>query len=191
MKQRLIIGLSGASGVIYGIRLLEVLQKVQGIESHLVITPSAEKNVILETAYSVESVKKMADQIYAIQDQSVSIASGTFKTLGMVVAPTSIKTLSAIANSYNDNLLVRAADVTLKEGRKLVLIPRETPLHQGHLELMLKASRIGATLLPSMPGFYFKPQTVEDIVDHTVGKILDQFQISHPLYDEWNPTNCK
>ena len=189
MKKRLIIGISGASGVIYGIRLLEVVREIDEIESHLIITSAAEKNIILETSYSVNQVKELADQTYPVTDQSVSIASGTFHTIGMVVAPSSIKTLSAIANSYNDNLLIRAADVTLKEGRKLLLVPRETPLHKGHLSLMLKAADMGATILPPSPGFYLKPKTVADIVNHTVGKILDQFQISHQLYDEWNPSN--
>lgn len=189
MKKRLIVGISGASGVIYGIRFLEVLREIGGIESHLVITPAAEKNIQLETVYSVSQVKGLADHIYSVVDQSVSIASGTFHTLGMVIVPSSIKTLSAIANSYNDNVLVRAADVTLKEGRKLIIVPRETPLHKGHLSLMLRAVEMGAIILPPSPGFYFKPKTVDDIVNHTVGKILDQFQISHQLYDEWNPSN--
>lgn len=188
-NKRLIIGISGASGVIYGIRILELLKETQKLESHLIITPAAEKNIELETDFRVEEVKALADHVYDIADQSSSIASGTFQTAGMVVIPCSIKTLSAISSSYNDNLLIRAADVTLKEGRKLVLVPRETPLHKGHLTLMQQVVENGATILPPIPGFYFRPRTVDDIVNHTVGKVLDQFQVPHSLYKEWNPLN--
>jgi len=182
---RLIIGMSGASGVIYGIRLLEVLQKVAEVETHLVMSESAKMNIAIETDWAARDVKALADHVYSNKDIAATIASGSFKTDGMVIAPCSIKTLSAVANSYADSLLVRAADVILKERRRLVLVPRETPLHTGHCELLLKASRIGAIIAPPMPAHYIKPQTIDDLVNHHVGRVLDLFDLAPGLVKRW------
>jgi len=181
---RLILGISGATGSIYGIRLLEVL-KEKRIETHLIITPTSEKIIPQETSYSVKEVKHLATSVYENEDLSAPISSGSFKMDGMVIIPCSIKSLSGIAHSHNENLLIRAADVTLKERRRLILVVRETPLHQGHLELMLQACRTGAILLPPMPAFYFHPKTIDDLVNHTVGKVLDFFGIDHDLFKRW------
>ena len=181
---QLIVGLSGASGAIYGIRLLETLRQTGG-ESHLILTPAARKTVHLETNHTLKEVEALATQAYAIDDVAAAVASGSFKTAGMVVLPCSIKSMSAIAHSYGDNLLVRAADVTLKERRRLVLAVRETPLHQGHLRSMLQLSELGAIILPPVPAFYHQPKTIDDIVYHTVGKILDLFDIEHDLFQRW------
>jgi len=182
----IIVGISGASGVIYGIRTLEAIKKyTQDIKVSLVLSPAAEDNIRIETDYAVDKVKALADTCHDHKNMAAVISSGSHKTLGMVVAPCSIKTLSDIANCATGNLLVRSADVALKEGRKLVIVPRETPLHKGHLELLLKAANIGATILPPMPAFYHKPKTIDDIVNHTVGKVLDQFGIGHDLFKRW------
>jgi 4-hydroxy-3-polyprenylbenzoate decarboxylase len=181
---QLIVGMSGASGAIYGIRLLEALRQT-GVESHLILTLAARKTIHLETDRTVKEVVALAKHTYAIDDVAAAVASGSFKTAGMVVLPCSIKSMSAIAHAYSDNLLVRAADVTLKERRRLVLAVRETPLHQGHLRTMLKLSKMGAIILPPVPAFYHHPKTVDDIVDHTVGKILDLFEIEHDLFQRW------
>jgi 4-hydroxy-3-polyprenylbenzoate decarboxylase len=183
--QRLIIGLSGASGVIYGIRLLQVLQQLDEVESHLVMSDSAQINIAVETDHSVAEVKALADHVHSNKDIGASIASGSFKTAGMIIAPCSMKTLSAIANCYADSLIVRAADVILKERRRLVLAPRETPLHTGHCELMLKASQNGAIIAPPMPAHYIKPASVEELVDHHVGRLLDLFDIDADLVRRW------
>jgi 4-hydroxy-3-polyprenylbenzoate decarboxylase len=183
--QRLIIGLSGASGVIYGIRLLQVLQQLDEVESHLVMSDSAQINIAVETDHSVAEVKALADHVHSNKDIGASIASGSFKTAGMIIAPCSMKTLSAIANCYADSLIVRAADVILKERRRLVLAPRETPLHTGHCELMLKASQNGAIIAPPMPAHYIKPASVEELVDHHVGRLLDLFDIDADLVQRW------
>lgn len=186
-KRRLIVGVTGASGAVYGVRLLEKLRELcaDAIQTHLVITPSGEKTISLETDYSISHVRELADVVHGYADIAAPIASGSFITMGMVVVPCSMRTLSDIAHSRADNLLVRCADVTLKEGRKLVIVPRETPLHKGHIRLMLTAAENGAALLPPMPAFYHKPKTVEDIVDHTVGKILDQFGVEHDIFKRW------
>jgi 4-hydroxy-3-polyprenylbenzoate decarboxylase len=181
---KLVIGISGASGAIYGIRLLEVLKQL-GVESHLVVTPAAEQTIRLETRYSVEEVQALANHTYAIDDAGARIGSGSFKTAGMLVAPCSIKSMAAIAHSYNHTSLVRAADVTLKERRRLVLVVRETPLHRGHLQTMLQLTEMGAVILPPVPAFYHSPQTVDDLVNHTVGKMLDLFDIEHHLFQPW------
>jgi 4-hydroxy-3-polyprenylbenzoate decarboxylase len=181
---KLVVGISGASGAIYGIRLLEVLHQI-GVESHLILTPAARETIRLETGRAVEEVEALAARVYASDDIGATISSGSFKTAGMVVIPCSIKSLSAIAHSYNDNLLVRVADVTLKEHRRLVLVVRETPLHQGHLRAMLRLSEMGAVILPPVPAFYHFPKTVDDIVNHTVGKVLDLFDIEHALFERW------
>lgn len=183
---KLIVGISGATGVIYGIRLLEVLQTISDIETHLVISQPAVKTLAAEMRWDLGRVRALADYHYENEDIGARIASGSFRTAGMVVIPCSVKSLSAIAHSYDHNLMTRAADVTLKEGRKLVLVARETPLHLGHLRLMTAAAEMGAVLLPPMPAFYHQPQSVQDIVDQTVGKVLDQFGIEHQLYTRWN-----
>jgi len=182
---RLIVGISGSSGAIYGVRLLQILRDSPDIETHLVITDAARLTIAHETDYTPEEVASWADRVYDVRDIAASISSGSFITAGMVVAPCSIRSLAAIANSLNDNLLTRAADVCLKERRKLVLVPRETPLHLGHLRLMMDVTQIGAVVLPPVPSFYHQPETIMDIVDHTVGKVLDQFSIDKNLFKRW------
>ena len=181
---RLVVAISGSSGPIYGIRLLEVLRQL-GVETHLVLTRGAQRTIPLETAYTVDQVVSLASVVYDDQDLAAPISSGSFRTDGMVVAPCSMKTLSAIAQSYSDNLAVRAADVTLKERRRLVLVPRETPLHLGHLRRMVEVTEMGAIVLPPVPAFYHQPRSVDDIINHTIGKILDLFGIEHELYRRW------
>lgn len=183
--KRMIIGISGASGAIYGIRALEALSKVPDIETHLVLSPSAKRTINDETDWTVDQVEGLADVVHPHRDIGAAIASGSFRTAGMLVAPCSIKTLSGIVASYNDNLLTRAADVCLKERRRLVLLVRETPLHLGHIELLAQATRYGAVLLPPMPAFYNRPQSIDDIVNQSVGKALDQFDIPHQLFRRW------
>jgi 4-hydroxy-3-polyprenylbenzoate decarboxylase len=184
-KKRLVIGMSGASGVIYGIRLLEVLRHLSGIETHLVMSSSAKLNVSLETDWSVSDVEDLADEVHDFRDIGATISSGSFKTMGMVIAPCSIKTLSGIACSYADNLVTRAADVMLKERRQLVLMLRETPLHAGHCKLMLDAANMGVILAPPMPAFYNRPQSLDDIVNHSVGRVLDLFDIDAKVVHRW------
>jgi 4-hydroxy-3-polyprenylbenzoate decarboxylase len=183
--KRLIVGMSGSSAVIYGIRLLEKLAARDDVEVHLVISQAAKMTIGIETDYTAEQVEALADVVHNCKNIGASIASGSFKTAGMVVVPCSMKTLSAIANSYADNLIVRAADVVIKERRRLVIVPRETPLHIGHCELMLKASQIGAILFPPAPAFYTKPKTVEDIIDHSVARILDLFDLDDADTERW------
>ncbi len=181
---RLVVGLSGSSAPIYGIRLLEVL-KTARVETHLVISDGAKRTIALEARCTVPEVAALATVAYNTHDMAAAISSGSFQTDGMIVAPCSMRTLAAIANSYDTDLLIRAADVTLKERRKLVLVPRETPLHLGHLRNMVRATEIGAIILPPMPAFYHQPKTVDDIVNQTIGKILDQFHIEHTLFRRW------
>ena len=185
--KKLIVGLTGASGVIYGIRLLEVLRGVDEVETHVVMSNAAKRTILLETDYAVADVEALADQIYRFGDIAASISSGSYKTVGMVVVPCSIKTLSGIAHAFSDNLLLRAADVVLKDRRKLVLVLRETPLHLGHIRLMAEATEMGAIVAPPVPAFYHHPQTVDDIVNQTVNRILDLFDISLPedLFQRW------
>jgi flavin prenyltransferase len=180
----IIVGISGATGVIYGIRALQVLAEC-GVETHLVITRSAVKNLLIETEFTQEDIGSMASKVYDVDDVGAAIASGSFKVDGMVIAPCSIKTLSGVANSFNDNLLIRAADVTLKERRRLVLVVRETPLHEGHLDLMSRVTRMGGVIMPPVPAFYHKPQSIDDLVDQTVGKMLDLFSIDGHLFKRW------
>ena len=184
MKKRIIVGITGASGVIYGVRCLQLLKQTD-YETHLVISGSGKRNIELETPYSFDQVVSTADFVYDHRDVAAPIASGSFLTEGMVVAPCTIKTLSGIANSYSDNLLVRAADVVLKEKRKLCLVVRETPLHKGHLRLLSLAADMGAHILPPMPAFYHRPKTIEDLIDQTIGKIFDFFGIEHNLFKRW------
>jgi flavin prenyltransferase len=183
-KQRLVVGISGSSGAILGIRLLEALQRTP-VETHLIITPSARVTIEQETAWKSADVLQLADAFYNPRDVGASIASGSFETMGMVVIPCSIKSLSAIANSYSGDLLTRSADVTLKEGRKLILVLREAPLHAGHIRLMEQAANIGAVLFPPVPAFYTHPKTVDDIVDNIVGRVLRRMGIENDLYAQW------
>jgi 4-hydroxy-3-polyprenylbenzoate decarboxylase len=185
LAPHLIVGISGASGAVYGIKLLETLRKNHNVKTHLVVTKAAWTTIKLETGLSKDDVKKLASFYHKIDDLSAVISSGSFKTQGMAVVPCSMKTLAGIAHGYADNLLLRAADVTLKERRPLVLVPRETPLNIIHLENMLKAAHAGAVILPPAPGFYHKPKTVTDMVNYVVGRILDCFQIEHGLYRRW------
>ncbi|MCB9419324.1 MAG: UbiX family flavin prenyltransferase [Ardenticatenaceae bacterium] len=185
--KRLIVGISGASGVIYGIRMLEVLRDVPDVETHLIISPAASTTIGLETDYAPEAVMALADVAYRFKDIAAAVSSGSFKTEGMVVIPCSMKTLAGIANSFSDNLLLRAADVVLKERRRLVLVARETPLHLGHLRLMTQITEMGAIVAPPVPAFYHKPQSLTDIVDQTVNRVLDLMQIDLPadLFTRW------
>ena len=178
--QRLVVGISGATGIIYAIRLLEIIREIEGIETHLVVSSAAARTLSLETDYSLQQVKGLADESYNFNDIGASVASGSFKTMGMVILPCSVKTLSGVANCYSENLLLRAADVTLKERRPLVLSFRETPLHSGHVRLMQQTCEMGAILAPPMPAFYTKPASIEDLVDHPVFKILDLLKIDFP-----------
>ena len=187
MTQPLIVGISGASGVIYGVRLLQVLRALE-VPTHLVISRAAALNLSLETDYTLEQVTALADQVHGEEEMAAAIASGSYPCRGMILAPCTIKTLSAIANSFDYNLLIRAADVCLKERRPLVLMVRETPLHQGHLELMAKAASLGAIILPPVPAFYHHPRSIQDLVDQSVGKALDQLGIEHDLYQRWGGT---
>ncbi len=182
---KIVVGISGASGAIYGIRILEVLRRC-GVETHLVISKSAKRTIDTETGYRIKDVEELAGFVYENENIGAAIASGSFRHDGMIVAPCAIKSLSAMANSYNDNLLVRAADVTLKEKRKLLVIVRETPLHIGHLRLMTTLAEMGGIILPPVPAFYHHPETIDDIINQTVGKALDQFGIEHQLFQRWD-----
>ncbi len=185
--KRLVVGISGASGVIYGIRLLEVLQTVKNVETHLVISNSARRNILLETDYTVAQVEALATHTHRFNDIAASISSGSYKTIGMVVVPCSIKTLAGIATSFSNNLLLRAADVTLKDHRRLVLALRETPLHLGHARLITQAMEMGAIIAPPMPAFYHRPRTIDDIINQTVNRLLDLFEVELPqdLFSRW------
>lgn len=183
-RERIVVGLSGASGAILGIRLLEVLSKAD-VETHLVISDAAKRTIGMETDWKVEAVEALAHKVHAFNDIGAPIASGSFKTKGMVIIPCSMKTLSAIAYSFNTNLLIRAADVVIKERRKLVLVLREMPLHRGHLESMLKVYDLGGIILPPMLTFYQKPKTLQDMIDYVIGKVLDSVGVDHKLYRKW------
>ena len=185
--KRLIIGISGASGAIYGVRLLQVLRDVAGVETHLVMSQAARQTLSLETDLSLRDVQALADVVHDARDIAASISSGSFKTAGMVILPCSIKTLSGIVNSYTDTLVTRAADVVLKERRPLVLCVRETPLHLGHLRLMTQAAELGAVIMPPVPAFYHRPQSLDDVINQTVNRVLDQFDIDLPedLFTRW------
>lgn len=185
--KRLIVGISGASGAIYGVRLLQVLRDVAGVETHLVMSQAARQTLSLETDLSLRDVQALSDVVHDARDIAASISSGSFKTAGMVILPCSIKTLSGIVNSYTDTLVTRAADVVLKERRPLVLCVRETPLHLGHLRLMTQAAELGAVIMPPVPAFYHRPQTLDDVINQTVNRVLDQFDIDLPqdLFTRW------
>jgi 4-hydroxy-3-polyprenylbenzoate decarboxylase len=181
---KIVIGFSGASGIIYGIRLLEVLHSIN-IQTFLIVSEWAKKNIEIETDKTLEYVKSLSSINYDNFKLDASVSSGSFLHDGMVIVPCSMKSLSSIANGYDDTLISRAASVTLKESRKLILVPRETPLSRIHLENMIKLQDAGAIILPAMPGFYHKPSTIDEIVDHLVGKILDQLKIKHDLFRRW------
>lgn len=181
---KIVIGFSGASGIIYGIRLLEILHSIN-IQTYLIISEWAKKNIEIETDKTLEYVKSLSSVNYDNFRLDASVSSGSFLHDGMVIVPCSMKSLSSIANGYDDTLISRAASVTLKESRKLIIVPRETPLSRIHLENMVKLQEAGAIILPAMPGFYHKPSTIEEIIDHLVGKILDQLNITHDLFKRW------
>ena len=185
---RLAVGIGGATGAVYGIRLLEVLRGAADVETHLVISLGARRRIAEETEWTVEEVEALATRVYDDRDIGAALASGSFKTAGMVIAPCGVDTLAALAHSLAGSLIARAGDVTLKEGRTLVAVVRETPLHLGHLRAMLRLAEMGGVILPPLPAFYPRPQTVDEIVNHTVGRILDRFGIPHGLVAEWTGT---
>ena len=191
--KRLIVGISGASGVIYGIRLLEILRDVEKVETHLVMSTAAGITIGLETNYTPEQVKALADKSYRFQDIAAAISSGSFKTAGMIVIPCSMKTLAGITYSFSDNLLLRAADVVLKDRRPLIIVPRETPLHLGHLRLMTQTTEMGAIIVPPMPAFYHRPQSIDDIINQTVNRVLDllDIELSEDLFTRWQGARPK
>ncbi len=185
--KRLIVGISGASGVIYGIRLLEILRGVPDVETHLILSAAGGITIGLETDYSVEQVQALADETYRFKDIAAAVSSGSFKTAGMVIIPCSMKTLAGLAYSFSDNLLLRAADVVLKDRRRLIIVPRETPLHLGHLRAMTQVVEMGAVLVPPMPAFYHRPQTLDDVINQSVNRVLDLLDIDLPqdLFQRW------
>jgi flavin prenyltransferase len=186
---RLVVGVTGATGVIYGIRLLEILRAHAEVQTHLVISAPGKRTIAEETAYALKDVEALATQHYDNRDIGAPIASGSFRTAGMVIAPCSIKTAGAIASCHTDSLIARAADVTLKEGRPLIVLVRETPLHLGHIKCMLALAEMGAVLLPPMPAFYNRPKDIDDIVNHTIARVLDRLSLPQTLVAEWQGTN--
>jgi flavin prenyltransferase len=187
--KRLVVGITGATGSIYGIRLLEILRGQADVQTHLVISAPGKRTIVEETAFTVRDVEALAAHHYDIRDIGASIASGSFKTAGMVIAPCSIKTAGAIASCHTDSLIARAADVTLKEGRPLILVVRETPLHLGHLRVLTALAEMGAVIMPPMPAFYNRPKQIEDLVDHTLARVLDRLGLPQELVAEWPGTN--
>lgn len=187
-KQRLIVAITGASGAVYGVRSLEILRRLPRIETHLILTPSAVRTLADETNWTADEVRALADHVHSYRDIGAPLSSGSFRAHGMLVAPCSVKTLSGIAHCYNDELVVRAADVCLKERRRVVLLFRETPLHAGHIALMEQATRNGAIVMPPVPAFYHRPQSVDDIVNQTVGRALDLFDIEAGVVKRWKET---
>jgi 4-hydroxy-3-polyprenylbenzoate decarboxylase len=188
---RLVVGITGASGSIYGIRLLEVLRTTTDIELHLIISAAGKRTLVEETDYSVADVEALAHHRYDVRDIGATLASGSFRTSGMVIAPCSIKTAGAVAACYADTLLVRAADVTLKEGRPLIMLVRETPLHLGHLRVLTSLAEMGAVVLPPMPAFYNRPKELDDIINYTVARVLDRLQLPQTLVGEWRGTGSR
>lgn len=184
--RRLIVGISGATGAIYGVRMLQVLADLKDVETHLVMTRAAKMTIQVETPFSAKDVEEMADVVHDINNVGAGISSGSFRTEGMVVAPCSMKSMGGIALSVGGDLLVRAADVVLKERKKLVLLVRETPLHLGHLESMAALTRMGAMIFPPVPAFYHRPKTLDDIINQTITRVLDQFGIDVTLFERWS-----
>jgi 4-hydroxy-3-polyprenylbenzoate decarboxylase len=187
--RRIVVGITGSTGSIYGIRLLERLKASPGVEVHLVISAPGKRTLLEETDYAVKDVEALGHVVYDNRDVGAALASGSFRTDAMVIVPCSIKTLSALANSYTDTLISRAGDVALKEGRTLIAVVREAPLHAGHLRQMLALAELGAVILPPMPAFYHRPRTIEDVVAHTVARILDRLRVPHDLVPEWKGTS--
>ena len=185
MKKKLVIALSGATGVIYGIRLLGYLREMERVETHLILSHWAEENIEIETPYDVQEVKNLADYCYGNHELGARISSGSFGVSGMVIVPCSMKTLSAVACGYADSLIARCADVSLKERRRLIIVPRETPLNTIHLENMLRLSRMGVDIVPPMPSFYHRPETIDDLITHFCGRVLDLMEIPNPLSSRW------
>lgn len=185
MSKRIIVGISGSSGVIYGVRMLQSLRRIGGLETHLIVSDAADRTLAIETDMRSEQLRDLCDIYHRNDNLAASIASGSFRTEGMIVIPCSIRTLSGIANCYAENLMLRAADVTLKERRRLVLVVRETPLHKGHLELMLRATDYGAVIMPPVPALYNREQSLGEIIDQTVGRCLDSLGIEHELVPRW------
>jgi 4-hydroxy-3-polyprenylbenzoate decarboxylase len=186
--KRIVVGLTGATGSIYGIRLLETLRRAPDVETHLVMSAPGKRTLVEETDFSVRDVEALADVVHDNRDIGASIASGSFRTHGMAIVPCSIKTLASLANCLSDTLVARAGDVMLKEGRPLVCVVREAPLHVGHLKQMLALAEMGGVVLPPVPAFYPRPRTIDDIVNHTVGRVLDRLDVVHDLVPEWNGT---
>jgi flavin prenyltransferase len=185
-KRRLIVGISGATGAIYGVRMLDILSRIEDIETHLVLTRAGKMTIQVETPYSVKDVEAMADVVHDVNNVGASISSGSFRTEGMVIAPCSMKSMGGIAHSLGGDLLVRAADVVLKERKKLVLVVRETPLHLGHLEAMVSLTHMGAIIFPPVPAFYHRPKTLDEVINQTATRILDQFDIDVSLFHRWD-----
>ncbi|MFQ5829978.1 MAG: UbiX family flavin prenyltransferase [Candidatus Methylomirabilia bacterium] len=188
-SRRIVVGITGATGAIYGVRLLELLQTIPEAEVHLVISRPGKRIIVEETDYAVKDVEALAHRVYDNQDIGAALASGSFKTDGMVIAPCSIRTASAVAHCRSDTLVARAADVTLKEGRSLVLLVREAPLHVGHLRCLLALAEMGAVLLPPMPAFYHRPKQIDDLILHTLARALDRLRLPHRLVEEWQGTH--
>jgi 4-hydroxy-3-polyprenylbenzoate decarboxylase len=182
---RLVVGISGGSGVIYGIRLLEVLRELK-VDTHLIMSTAGKETIVLETDWKVAQVESLASKVYAFNDIASSLSSGSFQTDGMVIMPCSMKTLAGVASGYSDNLILRAAEVTLKERRPLILVPRETPFTAIHIENLLKVARSGGIIVPAMPAFYHRPKEISELVDHLVGKVLDLLKLEHTLYRRWS-----
>ncbi len=189
-RMRLLVGISGSTGSIYGIRLLQVLGRIPSVETHLIISLPAKRTIVEETEFSVQEVERLAARVYDNRDIGAAPASGSFRTAGMVIMPCSIRTASALATCTGDTLLCRAGDVTLKEGRPLIVGVREAPLHAGHLRLLTALAESGAVVFPPVPAFYHRPQTLDDIVNHTVGRVLDRLNIQHDLAPEWGGTQA-
>lgn len=187
----MVVGLSGSTGVVYGVRLLERLREVPDVETHLVLSGPGKRTLLEETDHSIKDVEALAHVVHDNRDIGSALASGSFRTAGMAVAPCSVKTLSALANCFSDTLIARAGDVTLKEGRPLVLVVRETPLHAGHLRLMLSLAERGAVILPPMPAFYHRPRTIDDIVDHTVARVMERLGVPQDFVPEWRGRRAK
>lgn len=185
MPRRVIVGISGASGAIYGIRLLELLRTFPDVESHLIISSAGERTIVEETAWRLDDVRALAHVWHPARNIGASIASGSFRAVGMVVAPCSVKTLSSVAYCASDNLIARAADVTLKEGRPLILLLRETPLHAGHIRAMAAACESGAVIMPPVPAFYHRPTTLEQVIDHSLARVLDRLGFAHEIAPRW------
>ena len=185
---RIVVGISGASGAIYGIRFLELLRDAPGVESHLIVSDAGKRTIVEETDHPVRDVEALAARRYDNKNIGAAPASGSFKTGGMVIVPCSIKTASAVAHCLADTLIARAADVTLKEGRPLILVVRESPLHLGHLRVLVALAEMGAVILPPMPAFYHRPKQIDEIVDHTLARVLDRLRLPHTLVPEWQGT---